>query len=143
MKKIRFIHTADIHLGKTYRNSPGEVERYEDFFLCLAGIIGEAVRESVDFVLICGDLFHTGQILPKTFARTIETLQPLKNAGIPCTAIQGHHDCIHRRHNISWMEALSEMEYIKLLRPDRTDDGGYHFKPFDKKTGQGGKNKQK
>ena len=56
---IRFIHTADIHLGKTYRNSPGEAERYEDFFLCLSGIVKNALREKVDFILIAGDLFHT------------------------------------------------------------------------------------
>ena len=135
---IRFIHTSDIHLGKTYRNSPGESERYEDFFLTLGGIVADAVRESVDFVLIGGDLFHTGQILPKTFARTIETLQPLKEAGIPCIAIEGNHDWIHRRDNISWMEALSEMGYIRLLRPARTEDGGYRFDPFDEERGMGG-----
>ncbi len=77
---MRFIHTADIHLGKSYRNSPGEAERYEDFFATLGGIVADAVEKKVDFVLIAGDLFHTGQILPKTFARTIETLQPLKAA---------------------------------------------------------------
>ena len=135
---MRFVHTADIHLGKTYRNSLGEKERYQDFFHCLAGIVAEAVREAVDFVLIGGDLFHTGQILPKTFAGTIEVLQPLKEAGIPCIAIEGNHDWIHRRHNISWMEALSEMGYIRLLRPARTDDGGYFFESFDEETGMGG-----
>ena len=136
--KIRFIHTADIHLGKTYRNSSGEAERYEDFFRCLSGIVKDALREKVSFVLICGDLFHTGQILPRTFARTIETLQPLKRAGIPCIAIEGNHDWIHRRNNISWMEALSEMGYIRLLRPARSEDGDYLFDPFDETTGMGG-----
>ena len=135
---MNFIHTADIHLGKTYRNSLGEAERYEDFFRCLSGIVADAVREKVDFVLIGGDLFHTGQILPKTFAKTIETLQPLKEASIPCIAIEGNHDWIHRRNNISWMEALSEMGYIRLLRPARTEDGGYRFEPFDEETGTGG-----
>jgi DNA repair exonuclease SbcCD nuclease subunit len=135
---MRFIHTADIHLGKTYRNSSGEAERYEDFFRCLSGIVEDALNEEVDFVLIVGDLFHTGQILPKTFAGTIETLQPLKEAGIPCIAIEGNHDWIHRRNNISWMEALSEMGYIRLLRPARTEDGDYRFDPFDEETGTGG-----
>jgi len=135
---IKFIHTADIHLGKTYRNSPGEVERYEDFFLCLSSIVKDALSEKVDFVLICGDLFHNGQILPRTFAKTIEGLQPLKNAGIPCIAIEGNHDWIHRRNNISWMAALSEMGYIRLLRPGRTEDGGYQFDPFDEEVGMGG-----
>jgi len=135
---VRFIHTADIHLGKTYRNSPGEAARYADFFRCLADIVEEAVREQVDFVLVAGDLFHVGQILPRTFARTIEALQPLKDAGIPCIAIEGNHDWIHRRDSISWMEALSEMGYVRLLRPDRTDEGGYRFEPFNVGTGRGG-----
>lgn len=135
---IRFIHTADIHLGKTYRASMGEAERYGDFFRMLGTIVADAIREGVDFVLIAGDLFHTGQILPRTFARTIETLQPLKDAGIPCIAVEGNHDWIHRRDSISWMEALSQMGYIHLLRPARTENGGYRFDPFDTETGMGG-----
>ena len=138
MGKIRFIHTADIHLGKTYRTSTGEAERYEDFFRMLGSIVSDAIAEKVDFILIAGDLFHTGQILPRTFARTIETLQPLKDAGVPCIAVEGNHDWIHRRDSISWMEALSQMGYIHLLRPTRTENGGYRFEPFDPETGMGG-----
>ncbi len=135
---MRFIHTSDIHLGKTYRNSSGEAKRYEDFFRCLSGIVTDAIEAKIDFVLIGGDLFHIGQILPKTFAKTIETLQPLKDANIPCIAIEGNHDWIHRRDSISWMEALSQMGYIKLLRPSRTEEGGYRFDRFDEETGMGG-----
>jgi DNA repair exonuclease SbcCD nuclease subunit len=136
---IRFLHTADIHLGKTYRNSPGEAERFTDFFRCLSGIVADAVLEKVDFVLIGGDLFHTGQILPRTFAAAIEILQPLKDAGIPCIAVEGNHDWIHRRDSISWLEALSQMGYLRLLRPARTGDGNYRFDPFDEATGMGGR----
>jgi exonuclease SbcD len=135
---IRFLHTADIHLGKTYRTSVDEAERYEDFFRALGSIVADAVAQKIDFVLIAGDLFHTGQILPRTFARTIETLQPLKDANIPCIAVEGNHDWIHRRDSISWMEALSQMGYIQLLRPTRTESGGYRFEPFDPATGSGG-----
>ena len=135
---IKFLHTADIHLGKTYRTSSHEAERFEDFFRMLGSIVTVAIDEQVDFLLIGGDLFHTGQILPRTFARTIETLQPLKDAGIPCIAVEGNHDWIHRRDSISWMEALSQMGYIRLLRPSRTGDGGYCFDTFDPETGAGG-----
>lgn len=136
---MRFIHTADIHLGKTYRNSPASSARYGDFFEMLSKIVHEAVRERVDALLLAGDLFHTGQILPRTFARTIETLMPLKEAGIPCVAVEGNHDWIHRRDTVSWMEALSQMGYIRLLRPSRTEGGGYRFDPFDMETGSGGR----
>ncbi|NVN98991.1 MAG: exonuclease SbcCD subunit D [Geobacteraceae bacterium] len=135
---VNFIHTADIHLGKTYRTAVDESERYEDFFRMLGAIVADAITEKVDFVLIAGDLFHTGQILPRTFARTIETLQPLKDAAIPCIAVEGNHDWIHRRDSISWMEALSQMGYIRLLRPARSESGGYRFEPFDPTTGSGG-----
>lgn len=135
---MRFIHCSDIHLGKTYRNPAAEQLRYDDFFHTFDHIIADAVTESVDFMLIGGDLFHVGQILPKTFARTIESLQPLKDAGIPCIAIEGNHDWIHRRDSISWMEALSHMGYIKLLRPQRDEDGGYAFPLFDDTEGIGG-----
>ncbi|GFO57831.1 nuclease SbcCD subunit D [Geomonas silvestris] len=135
---IRFIHTSDIHLGKTYRSGGAAGERYGDFFATFAAIVADAIREKVDFVLIGGDLFHTGQILPKTFAKTIEILQPLKDAGIPCIAVEGNHDWIHRRDSVSWMEALSQLGYICLLRPSRTTDGGYRFDPFDAEEGSGG-----
>lgn len=135
---LKFLHCSDIHLGKTYRNPSAEAERYEDFFLCLSSIVTDAINEKVDAVLIGGDLFHVGQILPKTFAKTIETLQPLKDASIHCIAIEGNHDWIHRRDSVSWMEALSQMGYIQLLRPSRTEEGGYQFKLFDNELGMGG-----
>lgn len=135
---VRFLHTADIHLGKTYRSALADAKRYEDFFRMFGSIVATALEERVDFVLVAGDLFHTGQILPRTFARTIETLQPLKDAGIACIAVEGNHDWVHRRDSISWMEALSQMGYIRLLRPSRTDEGGYRFEPFDTTEGIGG-----
>ena len=135
---IRFIHTSDIHLGKTYRSGGQGAERYQDFFASFAAVVADAVKERVDFVLIGGDLFHTGQILPKTFARTIEILQPLKDAGIPCLAVEGNHDWIHRRDAVSWMEALSQLGYLSLLRPARTPEGDYRFDPFDREQGAGG-----
>ena len=135
---VRFIHTSDIHLGKTYRTSGGDALRYQDFFSTFAEIVADALAQRVDFFLIGGDLFHTGQILPKTFAKTIETLQPLKDAGIPCLAVEGNHDWIHRRDSVSWMEALSQLGYISLLRPGRTPEGDYRFEPFDRELGAGG-----
>lgn len=136
---VRFMHTSDIHLGKSYRGSGADAQRYRDFFETFRGIVADCLKEKVDFLLIGGDLFHTGQILPRTFARTIEILQPLKDAGIPCLAVEGNHDWVHRRDSVSWMEALSQLGYIRLLRPSRTPDGAYLFEPFDPEQGSGGR----
>lgn len=135
----RFLHTADLHLGKTYRGSPGAGERGDDFFTALAGLVATAVAERVDALLIAGDLFHVGQVLPTTFSRTCAVLEPLRAAGIPCVAVEGNHDWIHRRDSLSWMEALAEMGYLTLLRPSRTEDGGYRFEPCDRASGLGGR----
>ncbi len=45
MTITRFLQTADIHLGKTYRTSANEIERYEDFFRMLGGIVSDAILE--------------------------------------------------------------------------------------------------
>lgn len=74
---VAFLHTADTHLGKTYRITADEAKRYEDFIRTLGGIVSDATIGQIDFVLNGGDLFQTGKIPPRTFCRSIETLQPL------------------------------------------------------------------
>lgn len=138
MADVTFLHCSDIHLGKTYSDSPGAAERYEDFFGALSSIVDRAVKERVDAVLIAGDLFHQAQVMPRTFARTVETLAPLQRAGIPAIAIEGNHDWIHRRESLSWMEALSDMGYLCLLRPERDEKGNYRFPDWDERRRRGG-----
>jgi len=48
---VTFLHTADIHLGKTYRTAADEAERYEDFFRMLGSIVSDAIPHSVVFGL--------------------------------------------------------------------------------------------
>lgn len=138
MKDLVFYHCSDLHLGKTYGDSPGADERSEDFFRVFAEIVHRAVQEEIAALVIAGDLFHQAQVLPRTFARTVEALEPLRRAGIPVIAIEGNHDWIHRRENISWMEALSAMGLICLLRPLRDDEGNYLFPPWDEQRRSGG-----
>ncbi|HXF06885.1 MAG TPA: exonuclease SbcCD subunit D [Blastocatellia bacterium] len=138
MKDVVFYHCSDLHLGKTYADSPGADERSEDFFRVFAEIVQRAVREEIAALVIAGDLFHHAQVMPRTFARTVEVLEPLKRAGIPVIAVEGNHDWIHRRENISWMEALSAMGLICLLRPTRDDEGNYFFPPWDDEKRSGG-----
>lgn len=138
MKDVVFYHCSDLHLGKTYVDSPGADERSEDFFRVFAEIVGRAIEEEITALVIAGDLFHHAQVMPRTFARTVEVLEPLKRAGIPVIAVEGNHDWIHRRENISWMEALSAMGLICLLRPTRDDEGNYLFPSWDEKRRSGG-----
>ena len=135
---MRFIHTADIHLGKTYRNSPGENERYEDFFRCLSGIVADAVREQVDFVLIGGDLFHIGQILPKPSPAPLKPCSRSKTPPSPASPSKEITTGFTAATVSRGWKRFPEMNYIRLLRPSRTEDGGYRFEPFDEKRGWAG-----
>lgn len=138
MKDVVFYHCSDLHLGKTYVDSPGADERSEDFFHVFAEIVQRAVQEEIAALVIAGDLFHHAQVLPRTFARTVEVLEPLKRTGIPVIAVEGNHDWIHRRENISWMEALSALGLLCLLRPTRDAEGNYFFAPWDEQKRMGG-----
>lgn len=134
-----FLHSSDIHLGKTYQDSPNAAERARDFYVALETIVARAVADRVDAVVIAGDLFHEAEVLPLDFAASAAALEPLREAAIPLVCIEGNHDWIHRRHRRSWVEALSELGYLVLLRPEVGDDGVYAFPPWDPERRSGGR----
>jgi len=94
---MRFIHTADIHLDSpltglsAYQDAPTELLRTatRDAF---ENLVSEAISESVDFLIIAGDLydgtwkdFNTGIFFARQMGR-------LKLAGIPVYLLLGNHD---------------------------------------------------
>ena len=94
---FKFIHTADIHLDsplhrlETYEGAPVEEIRQASR-RAFENLIDLAVAESVNFVLIAGDLFdgdwkdyHTGLYF-------ISQIHRLKTAGITVFIVSGNHD---------------------------------------------------
>ena len=83
----RFAHLADVHLGFQKFDSLKKIEQdtFED-------IVSQCISRKVDFVLICGDLFHVNipDMGTNTFA--FEQFRLLKEAGIPVYAVYGSHD---------------------------------------------------
>lgn len=133
---MKFIHCSDIHLGKTLGEN---IDRYMDFFVAFSRVIELTIREKADFLLVAGDLFHEGTIAPSTLADTMDVLRPLKEAGIPVIAIEGNHDRFKRRKDESWLQFLSRMGYLVLLRP--TIDimsGTIKFDRYDRNRSLGG-----
>ena len=97
MKSFRFIHTADIHLDSPLRGLPehgGQLATRirgatRDAF---EGLIGVAIDERVDFLVVAGDLYdgewrdyQTGLFLVAQMAR-------LRDHGIPAFLLHGNHD---------------------------------------------------
>lgn len=94
---FRFIHTADIHLDsplhrlEAYDGAPKETIRRASR-RALENLIDLALAESVDFILIAGDLFdgdwkdyHTGLYF-------ISQIRRLRDAGIRVFIVAGNHD---------------------------------------------------
>jgi len=94
---MRFIHTADIHLDSpltglsAYQDAPSALLRTatRDAF---ENLVGEAIAEKVDFVVIAGDLydgnwkdFNTGIFFAGQMGR-------LKRSGIAVYLVLGNHD---------------------------------------------------
>lgn len=93
---IRFIHTADLHLGtENYGkidSKTGMHTRLLDFAQALNFCITTAIEQQVDFFLFCGDAYKTAspsqtqqKILLKAFLRLYKT-------GIPVVIVLGNHD---------------------------------------------------
>ena len=93
---IKFIHTGDIHFGvENYGKTDPDTglhARFKDFISCFDKIVHTAIKEEVDFILICGDIYHTPNPSPthqREFARSV---MRIIEKDIPVIVIVGNHD---------------------------------------------------
>ena len=123
---VKFIHTADIHLG--YQQY-GRKERFDDFSRVFLHITSQAIEHQVDFVLLSGDLFEKRTVEPLAMRVAIEGLQALREANIPVLAVEGNHERAHYREQMSWVDLLGALGYLHLLNP-RFADGRAILEPY-------------
>ncbi|MDT7543058.1 MAG: repair protein SbcD/Mre11 [Acidobacteriota bacterium] len=126
---MKFLHIADIHLGCRRYNLE---ERTKDFARAWLDVVHDhAIKNRVDFVLICGDFFNARRVEPDAMNHAVAGLAALREAGIPVVAIEGNHDQ-HEADSVSrfsWMRSLSKWGYLALLEPDTSE--GFHLAPWD------------
>src|SRR5262245_45891256 len=85
---MRFLHTADWHIGKTLRGH----SRMEEFAAALDEVYRIASDEKVDCVLISGDLHEHKLATPEADKLIFETLARLASSNIAVVAVPGNHD---------------------------------------------------
>ncbi len=124
---LSFLHISDLHLG--YQQY-GSRDRFNDFGRAFHRSVDFALEQEVSFVIISGDLFHKSAIDPPTLLQAVFGLDKLKKAQIPVISIVGNHDRARYVDHVSWLDYLSEREYLSLLSPIFTD-GKIHFEPWD------------
>ncbi len=113
--KARFLHCADIHLGYQQYN---EKARLGDFARAFRSIVRTAITEQVDFVVLAGDLFQKRAIDALTLNQAMLVLEELREARIPCLAIEGNHERAYYDNYIGWMEFLAQRNLLILLNSD-------------------------
>lgn len=97
MKKVKFIHCADLHLDSPFvglRNLPSRIyeQTKQSTFVSFSKIIDTAIEEKVDFIIIAGDIYdgEDRSIRAQLFFR--EQMERLAQKGIHAFLVYGNHD---------------------------------------------------
>ncbi len=112
MKKIRFIHTADLHLDTPFKglaswnmNLAGRLK--DATFKSFGKIIDSCLDEDVDFLVISGDIFESDNKSLAAQLKFMSELKRLSDKGISAYFVCGNHDPIN-----SWLETMGFPENV-------------------------------
>jgi len=95
MSKLKILHTADIHLGSQFIFLEDYAEeREKDFIKTFHRICSTAIEQSVDLVLIAGDLFDSPHPQPWVVEESKKGFEKLLQNNIEVALIAGTHDDI-------------------------------------------------
>lgn len=97
MTNVRFLHTADIHLDSPLRGLAGHEGRAAECIRtaprqALVAVVGLAIAEQVDYVVIAGDLYDGDWPDFNTGLFFVEQMGRLLRADIPVYLLYGNHD---------------------------------------------------
>ncbi len=116
---MKLLHTSDWHVGKTLRNR----SRADEHEQVLAEIVALAVSETVDLVLVTGDLFDTAAPAPDAERLVYRTLADLAHgvsgAGAEVIVLAGNHDNARRLQAVEpLLRAAGVTTRATFLPPD-------------------------
>ena len=83
----KFAHMSDVHLG-AFRDPILQKLQLD----CFKKAIDVCISETVDFILICGDLFHVGIPDLGIVREALKSMKKVQDLGIPIYVIYGSHD---------------------------------------------------
>lgn len=115
---MRFLHTADWHVGKTLFGR----SRLDEQEQVIAEIVDIARREQVDCVLLAGDVFES--LAPTGDAERVvcDALAEFAGAGIASVAVGGNHD--HPRRLAALRKLGNPLKIFVRADPACSADGG-------------------
>ena len=109
---VKFIHTADLHLGLKFNNvsfhSDKAVERRRELWTSFERIVQYCIDEKIDFLLIAGDLFEEAYFTIGDISRVRDNFKNAENVNIIISA--GNHDYKGKKSlydRIEWTENVT------------------------------------
>jgi exonuclease SbcD len=115
---VRLLHTGDWHVGRAIRGR----SRAPEFEDALRDVVGIAVQEGVDGVLLAGDVYDHRSPGPEADDLVFEALVKLHEARIPVVAIPGNHDSVLRLAALGRLLEPIGTRIVPRVRPP--DQGG-------------------
>jgi len=115
---MRFLHTADWHVGKVLKGR----DRLDEQRAVLTEIAAIAEQNQVDAVLVAGDVYDTGAPSAAAQKLVIQTLLRLRRAGAEVIVIAGNHD--HGGTFEAYRPLMGEVGITLVGQPRAPEQGG-------------------
>ncbi|MFI0479759.1 exonuclease SbcCD subunit D [Actinomadura sp. 9N215] len=116
---MKFLHTADWHVGKVLRGR----SRAEEHAKVLDELVGVAREEDVDAVVVAGDVFDGAVPTPPSQALVMRTLLALQEGGREVVVLAGNHDDPRLLDDV-YRPVLRQLGVQVIGRFRRPDAGG-------------------
>jgi DNA repair protein SbcD/Mre11 len=110
---MKLLHTSDWHVGKAIRGR----SRVDEHVAVLAEVAGVAEAESVDLVVVAGDLFDTATPTAEAERVVYRALLDLAAGGRPVVVIAGNHDSPQRLAAVAPLSEASGIHVASAIRP--------------------------
>ena len=95
-----------------------ELRNLSKRFGAFLAVVDAAIKEKVDFVILAGDLFEKRSIDALTLNQAMRGLERLRDANIPCIAVEGNHEHAYYGETLGWMRFLAVRDLMVLLDPE-------------------------
>ncbi|UDQ97086.1 DNA repair exonuclease [Lentisphaerota bacterium WC36G] len=118
---LKFIHCADLHLNRLFKNiniSRSDIREKLTNATKDAWnfIIESAIKEKVDFVAICGDIFDSETPDIATQIEFVKSLRRLNDYQIKAFIVTGNHDPFK-----SWSSSLNFSANVTIFQPSEVN----------------------